>query len=145
MDKFNFTAKQVELFSDWKHHRLKRINILEGSVRSGKTFSSLILWALWIATRPADGKYLMVGKTLTTLKRNCLEPLQAMLGTSNMFFSIVRCAIRREDPRRYPAWRVHGRDHPFPGAVFRDAAFAIVNGRCKAFRHDQPGQPAPLA
>ena len=88
MDKFNFTAKQVELFSDWKHHRLKRINILEGSVRSGKTFSSLILWALWIATRPADGKYLMVGKTLTTLKRNCLEPLQAMLGTSNMYFSI---------------------------------------------------------
>ena len=88
MSEFEFTAKQEELFSDWKHGQLKRLNILEGSVRSGKTFSSLILWALWLATRPADGKYLMVGKTLTTLKRNCLEPLYQIIGESNMSFSI---------------------------------------------------------
>ena len=88
MNDFRFTEKQKEFISDWKHNRLKRINILEGSVRSGKTFSSLIMWALWLATRPADGKYLMVGRTLTTLKRNCLEPLQAMLGEDNMRMSI---------------------------------------------------------
>ena len=88
MSNFAFTAKQRELFGDWKHGELKRLNILEGSVRSGKTYSSLILWALWLATRPEDGKYLMVGKTLTTLKRNCLEPLQAILGTDNMQYSI---------------------------------------------------------
>ena len=88
MGEFYFTDKQKEFFSDWKHDRLRRINILEGSVRSGKTFSSLILWALWLATRPADGKYLMVGRTLTTLKRNCLEPLQALLGEDNMHMSI---------------------------------------------------------
>ena len=87
-DGFYFTDKQKELFSDWKHERLKRINILEGSVRSGKTFSSLILWALWLCERPIDGKYLMVGKTLTTLKRNCLEPLLSLLGEDNMRFSI---------------------------------------------------------
>lgn len=85
---FAFTEKQKSFISDWKHDRLKRINILEGSVRSGKTFSSLIMWALWLATRPADGKYLMVGRTLTTLKRNCLEPLQALLGEDNMHMSI---------------------------------------------------------
>ena len=88
MNKFAFTEKQKAFISDWKHDRLKRINILEGSVRSGKTFSSLIMWALWLATRPADGKYLMVGRTLTTLKRNCLEPLQALLGEDNMHMSI---------------------------------------------------------
>lgn len=88
MTEFYFTEKQKEFISDWKHGRLKRINILEGSVRSGKTFSSLIMWALWLATRPADGKYLMVGRTLTTLKRNCLEPLQGLLGEHNMHMSI---------------------------------------------------------
>lgn len=84
---FYFTEKQKEFFADWKHGRFRRINILEGSVRSGKTFSSLILWALWLATRPKDGKYLMVGKTITTLKRNCLDPLQQLLGSANMHFA----------------------------------------------------------
>lgn len=88
MTEFYFTEKQKEFISDWKHGRLKRINILEGSVRSGKTFSSLVMWALWLATRPVDGKYLMVGRTLTTLKRNCLEPLQGLLGEDNMHMSI---------------------------------------------------------
>ena len=84
MSDFALTEKQKEFFSDWKHGRLKRINILEGSVRSGKTFSSLILWALWLATRPANGKYMMAGRTLTTLKRNCLDPLQQLLGETNV-------------------------------------------------------------
>ena len=88
MSSFALTEKQKVFFADWKHGNLKRINILEGSVRSGKTFSSLILWALWLATRPESGKYLMVGKTLTTLKRNCLEPLLSVLGEDNMRFSI---------------------------------------------------------
>lgn len=88
MSNFAFTEKQKALIFDWKHGNLKRINVLEGSVRSGKTYSSLILWALWLATRPASGKYLMVGKTLTTLKRNCLEPLLAILGENNMRFSV---------------------------------------------------------
>lgn len=87
MNSFSLTNKQAQLFADWKHGRLKRINILEGSVRSGKTYSSLILWGLWLATQPADGRYLMAGRTLTSLKRNCLEPLSKLLGADNMRFS----------------------------------------------------------
>lgn len=87
MSKFQLTEKQKELFSDWKHGRLKRINILEGSVRSGKTYSSLILWALWLAAHPENGRYLMAGRTLTSLRRNCLEPLNELLGADNMLFS----------------------------------------------------------
>lgn len=83
-----FTAKQAELVRDLKHHKLKRINILDGSVRSGKTWISLIIWALWVATMPTNKKYLMVGKTLTTLKRNCLEPLVELVGRENFSFSI---------------------------------------------------------
>lgn len=56
----------------------KRVNLLEGSVRSGKTWISLIMWALFVASMPKDAEFLMVGKTLTTLKRNCLNLLQEM-------------------------------------------------------------------
>lgn len=83
-----FTEKQKEFVRDLKYDRLKRINILDGSVRSGKTWISLVVWALWVAQMPADKKYLMVGKTLTTLKRNCLEPLIQLIGAENFKFSI---------------------------------------------------------
>lgn len=59
MDKIAFTAKQNELIRAFKQNRLKRLNILEGSVRSGKTWISLILWAVWVASRPKDYLYMM--------------------------------------------------------------------------------------
>lgn len=83
----SFSPKQATLISDFKHGRLRRINIFEGAVRSGKTHVSLIVWALWVATQPVDVAYLMVGKTLTTLKRNCLEPLERLLGSEAFSFS----------------------------------------------------------
>jgi len=55
-----------------------RVNLLEGSVRSGKTWISLVMWALFVASMPKDAEFLMVGKTLTTLKRNCLNLLQEL-------------------------------------------------------------------
>ena len=57
---------------------LKRINLLEGSVRSGKTWISLVAWALFVAMSPKGAEFLMVGKTITTLKRNCLGLLQQL-------------------------------------------------------------------
>ena len=83
-----FTPKQTRLISDFKHNRLKRINILDGSVRSGKTVITFILWGLWVATMPADKTYLMTARTLTTLKRNCLEPMVQFFGAENFQYSI---------------------------------------------------------
>lgn len=71
----------------WQKKKLKRINLLEGSVSSGKTWISLVLWGFWVATMPQDKLYLMCGKSLTTLKRNCLIPLEELFGTSNFTFS----------------------------------------------------------
>ena len=65
----------------------KRINILTGSVRSGKTYVSLLKWAIFVATMPIDCEFLMVGKTLTSLKRNCLGLLEALVG-SNFTYSL---------------------------------------------------------
>lgn len=82
-----YTAKQLQLMWLWQHKRLKRLNLLEGSVSSGKTWISLVLWGFWVATMPQDKLYLMCGKSLTTLKRNCLVLLEELFGTSNFTFS----------------------------------------------------------
>lgn len=66
----------------------RRINLLTGSVRSGKTYVSLLKWAIFVGTMPTDNEFLMSGKTLTSLKRNCLLLLQELIGESNFTFSI---------------------------------------------------------
>ena len=71
----------------WRTNKLRRINLLEGSVSSGKTWVSLVLWAFWVATMPDSGLFLMCAKSITTLKRNCLLLLQDMVGESNFSFS----------------------------------------------------------
>ena len=85
-----YTAKQRWLMSLWQKNQLKRINILEGSVSSGKTWISLVLWAFWVHEMPdaPDYLYLMSARSLTTLKRNCLLLLQSLVGESNFRFSM---------------------------------------------------------
>ncbi len=82
-----FSKKQKEVISLLKHKKLKRINLLEGSVRSGKTWISLILWAMWVATCPKDAQFLMAAKTLTALERNNLNLLSSLVGADNFSFS----------------------------------------------------------
>lgn len=66
---------------------LRRINLLYGSVRSGKTWISLLKWAIWIGGQPINQEFLMVGKTVTSLKRNCLGLLETLIG-DNIKYSI---------------------------------------------------------
>ena len=85
-----YTPKQRELMRLWQKNKLKRINLLEGSVRSGKTWISLVLWAFWVATMPKDKNYLMVAKTLTSLRRNCLDLLQDLVGAKYFTYSLSK-------------------------------------------------------
>ena len=85
-----YTPKQISLLRLWQHNKLKRINLLEGSVRSGKTWISLVLWAFWVATMPKDSNYLMVAKTVTSLRRNCLDMLQNLVGTKHFTYSLSK-------------------------------------------------------
>jgi len=82
-----FSPKQAEFVRAMKRDELSRINILEGSVRSGKTWITLVVWALWVATMPQDAQYLMVAKTITSLKRNCLDLLQSLVGDKNFKYN----------------------------------------------------------
>ena len=85
-----FSTKQADLMRQLKKNELKRINLLEGAVRSGKTWISLILFSLWVALQPKNATFLMVGKTLTSLKRNCLDPLQSLVGRRNFSYNTSR-------------------------------------------------------
>lgn len=85
-----YTPKQRELLRLWQTNKLKRINLLSGSVRSGKTWISLVLWAFWVATMPKEKNYLMTAKSLTTLKRNVLDLLTELVGEKNFMFSIAQ-------------------------------------------------------
>ncbi len=83
------TEKQNQLMEIAKGG-LKRINILHGSVRSGKTWISLVLWCVWIQNMPTDKYYLMTAKTMTTLKRNCLDLLETLAGRNNFKYSLSK-------------------------------------------------------
>lgn len=89
MAKRIYTDKQLELLRLWQQEELKRLTLLEGSVRSGKTWISLVLWSFWVASAPKEGRYLMAAKTLTSLRRNCLDLLEQLVGTANFTFSLA--------------------------------------------------------
>ncbi|MET7787246.1 terminase family protein [Streptomyces sp900116325] len=52
-----------------------RINVWEGSVRSGKTIASLLRWLIYVADAPRGGELVMVGRTRDSLFRNIIGPL----------------------------------------------------------------------
>lgn len=83
MSKQMLSNKQKKFLKDDLH----RINLLYGSVRSGKTWISLLKWAIWVGQQPITQEFLMVGKTITTLKRNCLGLLESLVG-DNITYSI---------------------------------------------------------
>ncbi|MEU0675092.1 PBSX family phage terminase large subunit [Streptomyces sp. NPDC006172] len=53
-----------------------RINLWHGSVRSGKTVASLLAFVIAVATAGPSGLIIVVGRSLQTIERNVLEPLQ---------------------------------------------------------------------
>lgn len=52
-----------------------RINIWDGSVRSGKTIASLLRWLTYVADPPPGGELVVSGKTFDTVARNVFGPL----------------------------------------------------------------------
>ena len=88
LEKLN--GKQNDFILDVIDGETARINILQGSVRSGKTFVSLIAWLIMVAEAPKESQFLMVGKTITSLKRNCLVLLQSFCRKGTFSFSLSK-------------------------------------------------------
>lgn len=67
-------------------HSQSRLNIWEGSVRSGKTIASIVRWIEYVVSDP-KGDLLMFGKTERTLKRNILDVIESIIGEKNFKYN----------------------------------------------------------
>lgn len=68
----SLSSKQLDALFMASDGVLPRLTLLDGSVRSGKTYISLPMWAAHVARLPKDAPVLMTARTLTSLKRNIL-------------------------------------------------------------------------
>ena len=62
-----------------------RINIFEGPVRAGKTYSSLLRWIDFCFHGP-KGELLVTGRSQSSLKRNFINPMIELLGSPFQYF-----------------------------------------------------------
>jgi len=77
---------------------LKRYNLWNGAVSSGKTITTLIVLVYFCLTGPA-GEVMLIGKTERTLERNVIDPLKKLFGNnirkvgSNVYIFGRRCYL----------------------------------------------------
>lgn len=76
-----FSPKQKDVMANCD----ETLNLLEGSVRSGKTICSIVAFIKLIITNPS-GNVLFVGKTDRALFRNILKPIEEMIGADHFTF-----------------------------------------------------------
>ena len=62
-----------------------RMNFWVGSVRSGKSYVSLIRWLEYVQEAP-PGNLLMVGKTATTIKHNLIDEICNLIGADSQYY-----------------------------------------------------------
>ena len=102
-----FSHKQIQSMIE----STKRLNIWEGSVRSGKTIASIWRFIEYVRTfKDADkGRICIIGKTHKTIERNILDPIRMMIGKNRckynrgtgtfIMFGIVCDIVGAQDER----------------------------------------------
>jgi PBSX family phage terminase large subunit len=68
---------------DFCLHSDARVNLAHGAVRSAKTVGANVRWLRTVLEAPEGVNLLMTGKTLSSLERNVLQPIGAMVGAGN--------------------------------------------------------------
>ena len=61
---------------DFVANSTARINIASGSIRAGKTISTLLRWLIYVASAPKGGELAVIAKTTNTAASNVFIPLQ---------------------------------------------------------------------
>jgi PBSX family phage terminase large subunit len=70
-----------------------RLNIWEGSIRSGKTIASIVRWLTYVRTAPA-GPLAVIGRTRDTIARNVLDVIADMAPSAIVYTAgAPRCKI----------------------------------------------------
>ncbi|MEV0660139.1 PBSX family phage terminase large subunit [Actinomadura luteofluorescens] len=70
------TLSPKQIVSVVRAGQTPQIALWDGAVSSGKTFASLLALLLGVAEAPDTGLIVIVGKTLQTIERNVITPLQ---------------------------------------------------------------------
>ncbi len=65
-----------------------RVNIWEGSIRSGKTFASILRFLTFVATAPRGGELVIVGKNRDSVYRNFFRPIEEAPGLEGFAASV---------------------------------------------------------
>lgn len=77
----NLSPKQKNAISESN----ARLNFWVGSVRSGKTYSSLLRWLEFVQEAP-KGNLAMTGRTSATIKRNIIDEICNLIGADAHYF-----------------------------------------------------------
>lgn len=85
MATYKYSEKQKDVIYKTINNQLGFINILEGSVRSGKTFIANLAWVLFILNSPHN-IFLMSGESTDSLYRNVIGGIISILGTSRAIY-----------------------------------------------------------
>ncbi|GAB2457630.1 PBSX family phage terminase large subunit [Xylanimonas ulmi] len=106
MTDFPISTKQHKAIVEAEKHR---IALLEGAVRSGKTFAVCLAFFGAVRNAPRSGLILITGRTLQTIERNIIEPMM-----DGALFGTLAAAV--EHTRGSSTARVLGREVHLVGA-----------------------------
>ena len=75
------SPKQLDLIFWWRREETKNFDavICDGAVRSGKTLAMTVGFVLWSCTNFANENFAFCGKTIESLRRNVIEPMNKWL------------------------------------------------------------------
>ncbi len=74
--------KQYEVAKFYKNNQPRHL-ILEGAIRSGKTYVDLLLWNSHVHGMPKPSKdFIITGYTIGSIERNIIKPMSNLLGLS---------------------------------------------------------------
>ena len=74
------SSKAAEVWLDFVDDPNTKYFLLEGAVRSSKTFGSILAWCDWVENFAPPGPLIMMGNTRETLIQNVLDPLIDLVG-----------------------------------------------------------------
>lgn len=76
-------SKAANVWLDFVDDPNTKYFLLEGAVRSSKTFGSIMAWCDWVENFAPPGPLIMMGNTRETLIQNVIDPLIDLIGPSD--------------------------------------------------------------
>ena len=130
MAAFRFSPKQLAALSWWcdtSPYKNRDAIICDGAVRSGKTLSLSLSFALWALCQIGRGEFALCGKTISSLRRNVVRPLMEALRPMGVPSRLVSSQNRLEIGRGGPVvFSLFGGRDESSAALIQGATFSGI-------------------